>query len=123
MRTAILLLLDGQRTPPWCCRVPPSRRRCRFACAAPTCYRAHVCVCVCVCRHFAEKQFTTDRFGTTVGALVYLSLLPSLRAAGRHDLMAEAIACAALCLWPLALTRLGYRAFYVRHRDTILLVQ
>ena len=45
MRTAILLLLDGQRTPPWCCRVPPSRRRCRFACAAPTCYRAH-CVCV-----------------------------------------------------------------------------
>ena len=78
---------------------------------------------MCVCRHFAEKQFTTDRFGTIVGALVYLSLLPSLRAAGRYDLMAAAIACAALCLWPLALTRLGYRAFYVRHRDTILLIQ
>jgi hypothetical protein len=78
--------------------------------------------CHCACRHFAEKQFASDRFGTTVGALVYLSLVPSLVQAGCHDLAAAAVACSAHCLWPLGLTRLNYRASCNR-RDTLILIQ
>lgn len=46
-------------------------------------------------------------FGTTLGMLVYLSLIPSLAALHRPDLAAAAVACAVLCQWPLALSRWG----------------
>lgn len=73
--------------------------------------------------HFAECQFRTDQFGTSVGALVYLSLIPSLMELGRRDLAAAAIGCSLMsCLWPLGLARSG-RSLYATRRDFLLFFQ
>lgn len=73
-------------------------------------------------RHFAERQFKSDSFGTSIGTLVYLSLIPSLTDLGRRDLAAAAVACSLLCLWPTVLSRCA-RDVYAARRDYLLLAQ
>ena len=73
-------------------------------------------------RHFAERQFRSDQFGTSIGALVYVSLIPSLAELGRRDLVAAALACALLCLWPMVLSRYA-RGLYAARRDYLLFWQ
>lgn len=60
----------------------------------------------------------------TIGAIVYVALVPSLLEAGRPALVAASLACGMLTLWPWAVqsTPAG-RAFYATHRDFMLLVQ
>jgi hypothetical protein len=64
-------------------------------------------------------------FGTSLGMLVYLSLIPSLAPLRRPELVAAAAACAALCMWPLALSRLSRRTHdvYLANRDYFLVAQ
>lgn len=73
-------------------------------------------------RHFAERQFRSDQFGTSIGTLVYLSLIPSLTELGRRDLAAAAVACSLVCTWPMVLARCG-RDLYAARRDYLLLAQ
>lgn len=73
-------------------------------------------------RHFAERQLRSDRFGMSIGALVYLSLIPSLTELGRQDLAAAAVACSLLCTWPMVLARCR-RDLYAARRDYLLLAQ
>ena len=73
-------------------------------------------------RHFAAKQVGSDVFGTGIGTCIYLSLLPSLVPLGRLDLVAAAVACSLVCLWPLLMSRLAKDA-YLRFRDFILVAQ
>ncbi|PSC75092.1 hypothetical protein C2E20_2069 [Micractinium conductrix] len=70
-------------------------------------------------RHFASKQLAGDRFGTCVGACLYLSLVPSLAALRRADLCAGAVGCACITLWPHLLSSKA-RRFYIATRDYLI---
>lgn len=73
-------------------------------------------------RHFASKQLAGDRFGTCVGACLYLSLVPSLAALRRADLCAGAVGCACITLWPHLLSSKA-RRFYIATRDYLIALQ
>ncbi|KAL4452726.1 hypothetical protein ABPG75_008388 [Micractinium tetrahymenae] len=70
-------------------------------------------------RHFAAMQVKSDIWGTRVGALVYLALIPSLLALRRPDAAVGAAAAAAACMWPFVLNRWA-RRFYLSRRDYLL---
>ena len=93
--------------------VPPLPPPCLTACALPASPR----------RHFAERQFRSDQFGTSLGSLIYLSLIPSLVQLGRRDLAAAAIGCSLMSgLWPLCMARFA-RNLYATRRDYLFFLQ
>lgn len=107
---------------------PPARRRQRWSVGTvlniarisfpPGCGRPPVR------RHFAAQQLSYDQLATSVGALVYLSLTRTLARMGRPGLVAASVACAAACMWPLALARWKPgRRLYVEWRDHLFFFQ